>query len=223
MWDLDFSNAYDNLNVSLLKNQGDCLIKAIRLVRRSLPIRSCSYAGCAQNPFLTFQCLEIVSRWICCITFPLVSGIILCIYVLSLFQKNVPYIRATLFCGETPLLFAFLACHCWSAFLKVLLSIPMLFRDASEIKALKLPMDISFTLFVSHSVCVHVQVLEMGPSHAAFSEKVRVFAVIPLGCFPLPCPLPGTMEWGGRWLWNAIWSIVFFILKMATENHSQSI
>lgn len=85
---------------------------------------------------------------------------------------KVPYIHAALFCGEMPLL-AFLACQCYSAFLKVLVlqGIPLLFCDPSEIRALKLPMDISFILFVSHSVCVHVQVLEMGPSHAFSQEK----------------------------------------------------
>lgn len=96
-------------------------------------------------------------------------------------------------------------------------SIPLLFCEPSESKALKLPMDISFTLFVSHSMGVHVQVLEMGPSHAAFSGKVRVFAVILLGCFPLP--LSHTRDHGvrGMWLWMQSEALCSFILKVATE------
>lgn len=172
------------------------------------------YAGCAQKLFLTFQCLEIVSRWICCMTFPLVSWIILCIYVLSLFQRNVPCICVTLLCGVTPLLFAFLACHCWSAFLKVLVlqGISLLFCESIEMKALKLPMDPSFTLFVSHSVCSRTSTGD-GSQPCCFLRKRERFCCHTCWMFLSAPSHTRDHGVGGLWLWNVIWSIHFFNFK----------
>lgn len=72
----------------------------------------------------------------------------------------------------------------------------LLFCEPSEVKALKLPMGISLTLFVSHSVSVHVQVPEMGPSCAAFSGKVEVLLPHLLDVFPLPLDYQGA--WSGE-------------------------
>lgn len=81
------------------RSLGICIIKkAVKLARHNLPFVNLCWMLLVT--FLTFVCLEMASRWICCITFPVVSWILLLVDIFCLFLFKPSEISPDL-CGSS--------------------------------------------------------------------------------------------------------------------------